>query len=141
MALFSLFALLDTEDSYKTLCRLIVRRLFQALYDGKQREPEQGVNFVTCHDGFTLRAGRGGAGDTALGSLHDIVPWRTAPELPVQTYRVEARSSVVLFAATRSRKPLAAVAPSDCDRRCSPPRGWAATVIPGPVRMGHRDSP
>jgi hypothetical protein len=67
-------------------------------YDGKQREPEQGVNF-------------------------------------------EARSSVVLFAATRSRKPLAAVAPSDCDRRCPRPRGWAATVIPGPVRMGHRDPP
>ena len=25
------------------------------LYEQKQREPEQSVNFVTCHDGFTLR--------------------------------------------------------------------------------------
>jgi len=34
MALFSLFALLDTEDSYKTLCGLIVRRRLKALFDG-----------------------------------------------------------------------------------------------------------
>jgi len=34
MALFSLFALLDTEDSYKSLCALIVRRRFKALFDG-----------------------------------------------------------------------------------------------------------
>jgi aspartate 4-decarboxylase len=34
MALFSLFALLDTADSYKTLCQLIVRRRFKALWDG-----------------------------------------------------------------------------------------------------------
>src|SRR5882672_6381954 len=25
-----------------------------SLYGHKQREPEQSVNFVTCHDGFTL---------------------------------------------------------------------------------------
>src|SRR5262249_60865843 len=40
--------------------------------------------------------------DTALDSPHDIVPWQTAPALLVQNYRVEARSSVVLFAATGS---------------------------------------
>jgi aspartate 4-decarboxylase len=34
MSLFSLFALLDTADSYKTLCQLIVRRRFKALLDG-----------------------------------------------------------------------------------------------------------
>ena len=34
MALFSLFALLDKSDSYKTLCQLIVRRRYQALWDG-----------------------------------------------------------------------------------------------------------
>jgi aspartate 4-decarboxylase len=34
MALFSLFALLDTADSYKTLCQLIVRRRYQALWEG-----------------------------------------------------------------------------------------------------------
>jgi aspartate 4-decarboxylase len=39
MALFSLFALLDTEDSYKTLCSLIVRRRFKALFDGMGLTP------------------------------------------------------------------------------------------------------
>jgi aspartate 4-decarboxylase len=39
MALFSLFALLDTEDSYKTLCGLIVRRRLKALYDGAGQTP------------------------------------------------------------------------------------------------------
>jgi len=34
MALFSLFALLDTANSYKTLCQLIVRRRYKALWDG-----------------------------------------------------------------------------------------------------------
>jgi aspartate 4-decarboxylase len=34
MALFSLFALLDKANSYKTLCQLIVRRRFQALWEG-----------------------------------------------------------------------------------------------------------
>jgi len=34
MALFSLFALLDTADSYKTLCQLIVRRRYKALWEG-----------------------------------------------------------------------------------------------------------
>jgi len=24
------------------------------LYGGEEREPEQSINFVTCHDGFTL---------------------------------------------------------------------------------------
>jgi aspartate 4-decarboxylase len=34
MALFSLFALLDTADSYKSLCQLIVKRRFKGLLDG-----------------------------------------------------------------------------------------------------------
>jgi aspartate 4-decarboxylase len=34
MALFSAFALLDKADSYKSLCRLIVRRRFHALLEG-----------------------------------------------------------------------------------------------------------
>lgn len=34
MALFSLFALTDAADSYKTLCQLIVRRRYAALMDG-----------------------------------------------------------------------------------------------------------
>lgn len=34
MGLFSLFALLDTANSYKTLCQLIVRRRFKALLEG-----------------------------------------------------------------------------------------------------------
>ncbi len=39
MALFSLFALLDKSDSYKTLCQLIVRRRYQALWDGLGFQP------------------------------------------------------------------------------------------------------
>jgi aspartate 4-decarboxylase len=34
MALFSTFALLDKSDSYKSLCQLIVRRRFHALFEG-----------------------------------------------------------------------------------------------------------
>jgi aspartate 4-decarboxylase len=34
MALFSSFALLDKADSYKSLCQLIVRRRFHALFEG-----------------------------------------------------------------------------------------------------------
>ena len=34
MALFSLFALLDTANSYKTLCQLVVRRRYKALWEG-----------------------------------------------------------------------------------------------------------
>ena len=36
--------------------------------------------------------------DTALESPSDIVPWETAPSTPGDTYRVEARSVVVLLA-------------------------------------------
>jgi aspartate 4-decarboxylase len=34
MALFSLFALLDTANSYKTLCQLIARRRYKAMWEG-----------------------------------------------------------------------------------------------------------
>src|SRR5262249_48136212 len=37
--------------------------------------------------------------DTALDSPQDIVPWEAAPPVPLRTYRAEARSVVVLFAA------------------------------------------
>jgi aspartate 4-decarboxylase len=39
MALFSLFALLDTANSYKTLCQLIVRRRYKALWEGIELAP------------------------------------------------------------------------------------------------------
>jgi glycogen operon protein len=35
--------------------------------------------------------------DTALESPHDIVPWKTAPTVPGNTYRVQARSVVMLY--------------------------------------------
>src|SRR5262249_3309473 len=35
--------------------------------------------------------------DTGLDSPHDIVPWQTAPAVPGDTYRAEARSVVLLF--------------------------------------------
>jgi len=55
---------------------------------------------------FELPAVAEGAGgpwrrwiDTALDSPQDIVSWESAPPIPGQGYRVEARSVVVLFAA------------------------------------------
>jgi aspartate 4-decarboxylase len=39
MGLFSLFALLDTANSYKTLCQLIVRRRHKALWEGLGIKP------------------------------------------------------------------------------------------------------
>jgi aspartate 4-decarboxylase len=39
MGLFSLFALLDTANSYKSLCQLIVRRRYKALWDGLELTP------------------------------------------------------------------------------------------------------
>jgi len=39
MALFSLFALLDRANSYKTLCQLVVRRRHQALWEGLGLQP------------------------------------------------------------------------------------------------------
>jgi len=42
--------------------------------------------------------------DTALDAPHDIVPWRTAPEVSSRTYRTEARSVVVLFSGAGSQE-------------------------------------
>jgi len=39
MVLFSLFALTDTANSYKSLCQLIVRRRYKALWDGLELHP------------------------------------------------------------------------------------------------------
>ena len=39
--------------------------------------------------------------DTALDSPHDIVPWQTAPTVSGSSYRVEARSVVILYAVAR----------------------------------------
>jgi aspartate 4-decarboxylase len=44
MALFSLFALLDTANSYKTLCQLIVRRRYKALWEGLGLTPPPDEN-------------------------------------------------------------------------------------------------
>ncbi|MCG3113778.1 MAG: bifunctional aspartate transaminase/aspartate 4-decarboxylase [Candidatus Manganitrophus sp. SB1] len=44
MSLFSLFALLDTADSYKTLCQLVVRRRYKALWDGVGLSPPPDEN-------------------------------------------------------------------------------------------------
>ena len=40
--------------------------------------------------------------DTALDSPHDIVPWQAAPPVPGNTYRVEARSVVMLYSVAPS---------------------------------------
>ena len=39
MALFSLFGILDKAQSYKTLCQLVVRRRYQALWEGLGLQP------------------------------------------------------------------------------------------------------
>ena len=49
----------DVRDFFRTAPRSAVRlaeRLFGSpeMYGDKQREAEQSVNFITCHDGFTL---------------------------------------------------------------------------------------
>jgi glycogen operon protein len=36
--------------------------------------------------------------DTALDSPDDIVPWDTAPQVPGDSYRVQARSVAILYA-------------------------------------------
>ena len=56
MALFSLFALLDTEDSYKTLCSLIVRRRFKALFDGLGLTPPVDENRASYYAELDLMA-------------------------------------------------------------------------------------
>ena len=56
MALFSLFALLDTADSYRTLCRLVVRRRFKALYDGMGLTPPVDESRASYYAGLDLMA-------------------------------------------------------------------------------------
>ena len=56
MALFSLFALLDTEDSYKTLCSLIVRRRLKALFDGLGLTPPVDENRASYYAELDLMA-------------------------------------------------------------------------------------
>jgi isoamylase len=88
------------------------------IYRHKEREAEQSVNFVTCHDGFTLNDlvsynhkhneanGEDTCDrhswrrwiDTSLDSPQDIVDWQTAPFVPGRTYRAGPRSVVILWA-------------------------------------------
>jgi glycogen operon protein len=42
--------------------------------------------------------------DTALASPHDISPWTDAPAVSAATYRVEARSVVILVAGAREHR-------------------------------------
>jgi glycogen operon protein len=67
------------------------------LYEGKQREPEQSVNFVTCHDGFTLndlvtytskRNQANGEGNRDGGN-HEL-SWNCGVEGPTDDPEVEA---------------------------------------------------
>ncbi|HVM97478.1 MAG TPA: bifunctional aspartate transaminase/aspartate 4-decarboxylase [Candidatus Acidoferrales bacterium] len=56
MALFSLAALVDTEDSYKTLCSLIVRRRLKALFDGIGLTPPVDENRASYYVELDLMA-------------------------------------------------------------------------------------
>ncbi|HXB92948.1 MAG TPA: bifunctional aspartate transaminase/aspartate 4-decarboxylase, partial [Puia sp.] len=49
MVLFSLFALTDSADSYKSLCQLIVRRRHKALWDGLKLKPIADADFAAYY--------------------------------------------------------------------------------------------
>ena len=66
------------------------------LYEQKQREPEQSVNFVTCHDGFTLndlvtyevRRNEANGEENRDGSSHEL-SWNCGVEGPSDDPAVE----------------------------------------------------
>jgi isoamylase len=66
------------------------------LYEQKQREPEQSVNFVTCHDGFTLndlvtyevRRNEANGEESRDGSSHEL-SWNCGVEGPSDDPAVE----------------------------------------------------
>ncbi len=67
------------------------------LYEQKQREPEQSVNFVTCHDGFTLsdlvtyevKRNEANREQNRDGSSHEL-SWNCGVEGPTDDPAVEA---------------------------------------------------
>jgi isoamylase len=67
------------------------------IYGHKEREPEQSVNFVTCHDGFTIndlvsynRKHNEGNGENNRDGMDDNLSWNCGAEGPVDDPMIEA---------------------------------------------------
>jgi isoamylase len=67
------------------------------IYDHEEREPEQSVNFVTCHDGFTLndlvsynQKHNEENGEHNRDGMNDNLSWNCGAEGPVEDPAVEA---------------------------------------------------
>jgi len=67
------------------------------IYDHEEREPEQSVNFVTCHDGFTLndlvsynQKHNEENGEHDRDGMNDNLSWNCGAEGPVEDPAVEA---------------------------------------------------
>jgi isoamylase len=67
------------------------------IYGHKEREPEQSINFVTCHDGFTLNdlvsyseKHNAGNGEDNRDGMNDNLSWNCGAEGPVEDPEIEA---------------------------------------------------
>lgn len=70
------------------------------IYSGRQREPEQSINFVTCHDGFTLNDlvsydGKHNEdnGEANRDGSNDNLSWNCGVEGPTENQAIEALRS------------------------------------------------
>ena len=81
-----------------TVTRLAARLLGSPdIYGHRQREPEQSVNFVTCHDGFTLNdlvsynhKHNDANGENGRDGSDDNLSWNCGVEGPTENPRVES---------------------------------------------------
>jgi len=80
-----------------TVSRLAARLLGSPdLYGGEEREPEQSINFVTCHDGFTLndlvsynRKHNEANGEENRDGADDNLSWNCGVEGPTEDPEIE----------------------------------------------------
>jgi glycogen operon protein len=77
----------------------LVTRLFGSpdIYGYKEREPEQSINFVTCHDGLTLNdlvsyneKHNADNGEDNRDGMNDNLSWNCGAEGPVEDPEIEA---------------------------------------------------
>jgi glycogen operon protein len=67
------------------------------IYGHKEREPEQSINFVTCHDGFTLNdlvsyneKQNADNGENNSDGMNDNLSWNCGAEGPIEHPEIEA---------------------------------------------------
>jgi isoamylase len=70
------------------------------IYGHKEREPEQSINFVTCHDGFTLNdlvsyneKHNAGNGEDNRDGMNDNLSWNCGAEGPTENPEIEGLRS------------------------------------------------